>query len=285
MFEKFLEDYERRDKQKTAKTYRKLLSQFEKYLNRLGKSGKFGKEDVLDFLKQKNWANSSKNVFLAALSSWASSELEKVQPPTDDKEKKQVRRLKQIRGIKGYDNDSEEKEPLSLEEIMDLRTVMDQDTKQVFWILLWFGFRVGELDNIENIDYEAGSLTVSTLKRNNHTRTLYFDEYTERVLKSSVNKNLFETPYSTLYKQFRRAGNQISVDLTPHICRHTFGTKMGERTDPFTLAKMLGHSIEGASKKMGASKTTGKYVHPSESRIRKVMLENHYLEPLEVKRV
>lgn len=273
MFEDFIRDYERRDKQETAKTYRKLLAQFEGWLESQPSSGKFTKENVLGFLEQKDWANSSKNVFLSALASWAQTELVKVQPPTTDKEKREVRRLKQIRGIKGYDQDSKEKEALTLEQMMDLRTAMNQETNQIFWILSWFGLRVGELERIKEIDWEAQSLTVRTLKRKDHERVLYFDEYTGRILQNSRSKSLFRIPYSTLYKQFRRAGDQVGVDLTPHICRHTFATKMGERTDPFTLAKMLGHSVE----KVAPSKTTGKYVHPSEEKIRQLMLENHYL--------
>lgn len=280
MFESFIQDYERRDKQKTANTYFKLLSQFEKWLDGVGNSGKFGKEDVLDFLKTKDWANSSKNVFLSALSSWANSELEDVQPPTNDEERREVRRLKQIKGIKSYHNHSEEKEPLSLEEIVDLRMSMGEETKQIFWTLLWFGLRVGELNTIENIDYENQSLTVSTLKRKNHERTLYFDDYTGRILQNARNRDLFKINYNTLYRRFKTAGKRIGVDLTPHICRHTFASQFGERTDSFSLAKMLGHSVEKAA----PSRATGKYVHPSEDRIKNLMLENHYLAVLEVKK-
>lgn len=117
------------------------------------------------------------------------------------------------------------------------------------------------------------------MKREDHDRTLYFDEYTGRILQNSENKGLLDIPYSTLYKNFRKAGEQIGVDLTPHICRHTFATEMGQRTDPFTLARMLGHSVE----RVAPSKATGKYVHPSEEKIRELMLENHYLDALEVR--
>ena len=281
MFESFIEDYERREKFETAKTYRKLLKQFENWLNsRNGKgdSTKFGKETVLEFLKQKEWANSSKNVFLSALSSWASSELEKVQPPTNDEEKRKARRLKRIKNIGNYANDSEETEALDLDDVIDVRMALNSEDKKIFWILSWFGLRVGELKTVQEIDYENQSLTVETLKRSNHTRTLYFDKYTSNVLERAEDKDLLSKSYQSIYRAFSNAGDRLKIELHPHVCRHTFATKFGERTDPFTLAKMLGHSLEGA----GASRTTGKYVHPSEEKIREIMTENHYLKPLEL---
>jgi len=281
MFELFIEDYERRGKQKTADTYRKLLSKFEEWCEDRWNLEKFSREDVLDFLRLSDWANATKNVFLSALSSWAAVQLEKVQPPTTDAERKEVRRFKQIMSIRGYENDSEGKDPLTLDNVLDFRTVMNRDTKRILWLLLWFGFRYDEFTSVEEIDYGEKSVTVPTSKRKNHERTLYFDEYTERILEKAENEELFDTPYNTLYKKFRRRGKQARVELTPHVCRHTFATQMGEEVDPFTLAKMLGHTLEA----VGASRTTGKYVHPSQEKIKKVMTENHYLQTLEVKKV
>lgn len=281
MFQEFIADYERRGKGKTAETYRKLLSQFEKWLGQLGK---FEREDVLEFLDHKiTWANSSKNVFLSALSAWATSELAKVQPAVTKQEKLEVRRLKRIKDIKSYEAGTKEKERLSLEQIMDLRLVMDQDTETLFWILLWTGIRVGELQLIEKIDWENQNLTVETLKRKNHERTLYFDDYTARKLEYAQRKGLLGMNYQAIYKRFTRASKALPVDLTPHLCRHTFASFMSERTDPFTLATMLGHSIGTTARFHGAAKVTGDYVHPAQERIREVMLEKHYLIPLEVR--
>ncbi|KXB07981.1 hypothetical protein AKJ55_01590 [candidate division MSBL1 archaeon SCGC-AAA382M17] len=286
LFESFLEDYERRDKDKTASTYRKLLSQFEKWVDDRGDFGKFAREDVLEFLDQQdNWANASKNVFLAALKSWAKSELEKVEPAVTDEEKLEARRLKRIRGIKGYDSEAGEKEALSLEEISDLRVAMRQDSENLFWVLLWFGIRVGELKKINQIDWGEGRIEVETLKRkgSGKTRVLFFDDYTERILRRVVDKKLHELPYQTVYRKFKRASRPLETDLTPHVCRHTFATHMAERTDPFTLAKMLGHSTQGISRAVGGAKVTGRYVHPFEEEIRRLMTEDHYLAPLEVR--
>ncbi|KXB08075.1 hypothetical protein AKJ58_00980 [candidate division MSBL1 archaeon SCGC-AAA385D11] len=286
MFEEFLADYKRREKKKTAETYKKLLSQFEKWLDNQGSQEKFKREDVLSFLKtQHSWSNSSKNVFLSALSSWARSELEKVQPAVTDQEKLEVRRLKRIKGIRSYEARPKEKEALNLDQIVDLRIAMDQDTQNLFWVLLWFGIRVGELKKIKKIGLEDRSLTVETLKRKGSEaeRTLYFDDYTGRILQHSRDKGLLDLPYQTIYKRFKKASKLTSIKLTPHVCRHTFATHMSSRTDPFTLAQMLGHSITGVAQARGGAKVTGDYVHPAQERIRKVMLERHYLIPLEVK--
>jgi|GEM_PF-2705139 len=278
MFEDFIRDYERREKTETAKTYRKLLSQMEKWLDSKGYSGKIDKETTLEFLEQKDWANSSKNVFLSALSSWASSELEKVQPPTNDEEKREARRLKRIKNIGNYADDSKETEALDMDDIIDVRMALNDEMNKIFWTLTWFGLRVGELKTIQKIDYENRSITVETLKRKDHKRTLYFDDYTADVLSRAEDKDLFKKSYQSIYRPFSAAGNQLKIELTPHVCRHTFTTQMRDRVDPFTLAKMLGHSIEGA----GVSRMTGKYAHPSGEKIRKVMLNNHFLKELEM---
>lgn len=268
LFDDFLNDFARRQKHRTAMTYHKLLSLFEKWLDETGKVS-FDREDVLEFLDQKSWSNATRNCALAALRGWARF----ARGYAEDGHEQA--RLSRIEGIKDYTVKREEKPALSLAQISNLFSVMDPDTSTIFWILLWFGFRLHELKLIKSMD-DHGRLVVETEKRGG-TRTLFFDSYTERLLKIAKDKKLLDLPDIKIWKMLRKySGIVAPARLTPHLARHAFASHFAELTDRDTLRRMLGH---------GPRETTDIYVHVSEERIREVMIERHYmrvLEPTEV---
>jgi integrase len=274
IFDTFISDYTRREKHRTALTYYKLLSQFEKWL---GGRDQFDDQDVIGFLEGQKWSNTSRNIFLAAMRGWAKdaksripsgATLEEIQRGREDE-----KRLERIINLKGYKQTRGEKPSLSLEQISTVFEAMTPEDAGLFWTLLWFGVRVGELKTVK-IDWTEGKLTVETEKVGG-TRSLFFDEYTRRLLRYAEEKGLLDLPEATVWKRLRKYSGFIApIKLGPHICRHTFATHFHELTDEITLKRMLGHSHGSA---------TEVYVHPVE-RIREVMLVRHYLKPLEVGR-
>jgi integrase len=277
IFDSYLTDFARREKHKTALTYHKLLSLFERWLGEQGLE-EFDEQHVINFLEGQRWSNATRNTFLAAIRGWSKNAKSKI-PSGVTLEEIQLgrdaeKRLERIEGIRDYKVERKEKAALSLEQISGLFDAMDPDTLSVFWVLLWFGFRVGELKMIKGIDWEAGRLEVETEKVGG-TRTLFFDGYTARILKHASDKGLLDMPDLAIWKRLRKySGFCRPVKLTPHLCRHTFATHFSTLTDEFTLKRMLGHHYTSA---------TDVYVHRFDEQIREVMVDRHYLKPLEVK--
>jgi site-specific recombinase XerD len=256
IFDSYIGDFARREKHKTALTYHRLLSQFEQWLAEQS-LGDFDEQHVIKFLEGQQWSNATRNTFLAAIRGWSKNAKSRIPSGTTLEEIQRGRdaekRLERIEGIRDYKVERKEKAALSLEQISGLFDAMDPDTFSVFWILLWFGFRVGELKMIKGIDWEAGRLEVETEKVGG-TRTLFFDGYTARILKHASDKGLLDMPDLAIWKRLRKYSG---------FCRPV----------KFTLKRMLGHHYTSA---------TDVYVHRFDEQIREVMVERHYLKALEV---
>lgn len=274
-FDDFLNDFLRRGKRRTAETYAKLLNRFSVWLDK-HKLTDFDRGEVLKFLERQKWTNASKNCFLAALRGWAKDAREKTPSGTTLKEIQRGRdtekRLGRIITLKDYTVHREEKPSLSLEQISTLFGAIDPDTSSLLWVLLWFGFRVGELKLIEKIDWKLGRLEVKTEKAGG-SRALFFDDYTTRLLRYAKDKALLDLPDLAIWRRLKQYSGLVRpVKLTPHTCRHTFATHFSRLTDRDTLRRMLGH---------GARSATDIYVHRFDEQIREVMVGKHYLKPLE----
>lgn len=264
-FDTYIADFARREKHRTALTYHKLLSQFERWVEERGAQN-FDREDVIEFLENRPWSNASRNCFLAALRGWARF----MRGYAEDG--KEQARFSRIEGIRDYRIERKEKPALSLEQISVLFDVMDPDTAELFWILLWFGFRVGELKLIKSVDWERGKLRVETEKAGG-SRVLFFDGYTAKILRHALDKGLPDLSDKRIWGMLRKySGCCAPIKLSPHIARHTFASHFATLTDRDTLRRMLGHAPR---------ETTDIYVHVPEERIHEVMVVRHYLKPLE----
>jgi len=273
-FDDFLGDYARREKHRTVKTYGALLKQFENWLD--GRDiGEFSRDDVLTFMKEKEWTNSSRNTCLSAIKGWAKFEKSRV-PIGATLEEIQIgrqveKKLENIASIKEYPQERKVKRPLTLEQIRWFLDVMAEvETRCLFWLFNWFGWRVGETKLITGIKWGNNSIDIQTEKAGG-MRTLYFDDYTERIMKYVIEKGLLNLSSKRIWSMFKRYSTP-EIDLTPHICRHTFATRFAELTDRDTVRKMLGH---------GAEDVTAIYIDPAQQRIKELMLKHHYLMPLE----
>lgn len=275
IFDTYLNDFIRRGKNRTAQTYAKLLGGFSRWTNERDLSN-FDEQDVIKFLEAQQWSDSSRNTFLAAIRGWAKHAKAKIPSGTTLKEiqrgREKEKMLERIITLKDYTVHREEKPALSLEQISTLFDAMDPDTSSLFWVLLWFGFRVGELKLIKKIDWELGRLEVETEKVGG-SRALFFDKYTARLLRYAKDKGLLDLPDLAIWRRFKQYSGLIApIKLTPHLARHCFATFFADIVNRDILRRLLGH---------GPRETTDIYVHPSEERIREAMVEKHYLKPLE----
>lgn len=277
IFDSFIGDFARREKHRTALTYHKLLGQFEGWLGE-NYPGDFDEEHVLEFLEGRDWSNASRNCFLAAIRGWAKNAKSKIPSGTTLEEIQRGRdtekRMDRIIILKDYTVRREKKPALSLEQISDLFSVMDPDISSIFWVLLWFNFRVGELKLIKAIDWGKGRLEVENEKVGG-TRILFFDEYTARILRHASDKGLLDLPNIKIWKMLRKySGFVAPAKLTPHTCRHTFNTHMRNiLKDDGLLRVLMGHTDRSM---------TDTYDWAFEEEIRMAMVENHYLKKLEV---
>jgi integrase len=282
MFDEYLNDFLRREHEKTAECYSRLLTPFEGWLAERNLATTFDRENVIEFCEAQRWSNSTRNLFLSALRGWARDADSKLPVGTTPEEiqhwREAEKRLKRVINLKSYKVQRKEKVPLSIEQIDDLLRHMagyaqsNKNADTVLWILLWFGIRVGELQMIQNIDFEKGELVVETEKVGG-TRKLYFDKYTAWRLKVAQEQKVFELPASTIRKQFAKYSHVIApARLNPHAARHTFATQFAPLCDSFTLKRMLGHGYTGA---------TDAYAHAQDEVVMSLMLEKHFMLQLE----
>lgn len=119
------------------------------------------------------------------------------------------------------------------------------------------GVRVSELVSINIKDLDFYSNTLRVIGKGNKERIVMFSEiskyYIQKYLDDRTDDNpaLFvslKKPYSRLGKRgiekiFTRIKKELnlSVDLTPHILRHTFATKLAQTADITVVQKLLGH--------------------------------------------
>ena len=124
----------------------------------------------------------------------------------------------------------------------------------------------------EHFDADAGALQVHSKSRAGK-RTLYLTPDCAEIVAARM-----ETPGPWLFPSERYPGNHITKLTTSHdrACRtagvsfvlydlrHTFGTRQAteEKTDPFTLAAIMGHAN---------LRTIMKYVHPGQSAQKEAM--------------
>lgn len=104
LFDDFVADYARREKHRTALTYHKLLVPFDRWLTER-KLSIFDRDDVLGYIENQKWTNSTKNTFLAALRSWS-----KFQRGYAEDGPAQAR-LSRIEGIRDFKLNRKENQP------------------------------------------------------------------------------------------------------------------------------------------------------------------------------
>ena len=277
-FKDYLGDHERRNKLKTAQVYRSALRQFNIWLETQDKRD-FDDKDITTFLDERlDLANESKNTLLKALKGWAKYARARVPVGVTFEQMQQGRELEKkcdrIIGIKSYTVYTPEKVALSLEQIRSLFDVLDSDIATIFWILLWFGLRLNEIKRIQGVNWEEKSIVIATEKTLGH-RTLYFDDYTAKILHHAIDSGLLAWHGQKIWAKLKYYSSVVEpAKLTPHLARHCFASHFVNNVTRDELRIMLGHRSDDC---------TGIYVHPAQERIRDIMQNKHFLKLLEPK--
>jgi len=282
-FKDFLTDYERRGKISTAKAYKSVLNQFNLWLQVHGNQDNFDDKDVIVFLDNRpEWSDQARNLLIIALRGWAKQQKARVPAGITLEEMQRGReaekRFDRLIAIKGYTVHVSEKIALTLDQLKKLFVAMDADTATLFWILVWFGVRLNELKRIERINWEQKYLVIGTEKTPGH-RTLYFDDYTAKLLHHAIESGLLAWHGQKIWARLKYYSTEIEpIKLTPHLARHCFASFFAPIIntefpgDRDTLRIMLGHT---------PADVTGIYIHSA--RIRDLMQNKHFLKPLEPK--
>lgn len=255
----------------TVKSYRYALNAFRKWLieERRGemlllKPGDIGAWQM--WLEKKGLKGSTRFHYATALRSlwrWLAEQNEApwswrliTMPDASDKERMPALELEEFARIMAY---------------FDERFPLDLRDKTIIALFFDTGLRLSELVSLDvaSLNMRERYLNVRTFKRRNHHRDLFWTDETHRLLEGWLDlrqgfleKNggfgsdaLFVSmtgraagkriDKSAIQRRFRTIRAELGIDkhITPHSCRHGFGTYFGKRNpDVFALKELMGHA-------------------------------------------
>jgi len=313
---KIIDEYLKQEfTEKTRRYYRNLLEKFEGHINERSRDLHNVEEgDVQEYYNLKltsgEWNGNSTITFMTVLQKFCRWMLEETDAvmigkrgvDLDNILKERVRLTKIIRMRKPKAIQKIKTErPVFLPDIKRILKLMLQDPKDKdhysfmrMWCLDWFGCRVGELVKIkpEMITLDANSLYFNT-EKTLIQRMNYYDDFTKEILKVYVGDNvLINITEQGMWKCLNSYSKQFGQRLNTKLGRQSFNTNMDALKDDPHLNKHLkkkynvtiderfvkiisGHTIRGLSD------MTMIYKHYPEAMIKEIMIDHHYLKPLE----
>lgn len=255
----------------TVKSYRYALNAFRKWLieDRRGemlllKPGDIGAWQM--WLEKKGLKGSTRFHYATALRSmwrWLAEQNEApwsykliTMPDASDKERMPALELEDFARIMAY---------------FDERFPVDLRDKTIIALFFDTGLRLSELVSLDisSLNMLERFLNVRTFKRRNHHRDLFWTDETHRLLTAwldlrqgilerndGVGSNALFVSLNTqsagrrihksaIQRRFRKIRAELGLDkkITPHSCRHGFGTYFGKRNpDVFALKELMGHA-------------------------------------------
>lgn len=154
------------------------------------------------------------------------------------------------------EDDDESGVPFTAEDIEILWKNKENKTVQIILILIYSGWRIGELltlkksnVDLENATYTGGSKTKAGKNRTVpiHSAILHFvhswyDNPSDYLLHNGNGRKLLDP---TFRKWFAETLTYLNIsNHTPHDCRHTFTSLLhSSDANPLAIKMMLGHSI------------------------------------------
>lgn len=138
-----------------------------------------------------------------------------------------------------------------------------RDVALVMDVLLATGARVSEVTDLlpEHVDPEKGTVTFMDTK-NSDDRTVFIDPELADRLQDAVARGLPNS--SRIRVQMTKARKALGIDhkVTPHVMRHTVGTRLDEQgVSLAVIGAQLGHK---------QLSTTMGYVHPQRAALKRV---------------
>jgi integrase len=140
---------------------------------------------------------------------------------------------------------------LTKDEEERLLNLITQWSDQELWdcvaTLLDTGLRCGELLKLEGQDVRNGQITVWDTK-NGKEHTVPLTQRASRIVSERMAQygrgKLYPHSYDSLEKRFRRVTEHLQMDdVTFHVLRHTFASRLVQRGVPIqTVSKLLNHS-------------------------------------------
>ena len=173
-------------------------------------------------------------------------------------------------------------------DIPDDTSPFGQRNKLILELLYTTGIRVSELCNIKLDDIDFNKKEIRIFGKGSKERIvlynnecsdildLYLNDGRNVILNGKINTYLIVGKSST--KRFNERSveliiedlinkSALSLNITPHVFRHTFATHLlNEGCDILIVKELLGHS---------SLDTTGIYTHVSNERLRNVYLKSH----------
>ena len=123
----------------------------------------------------------------------------------------------------------------------------DQELWDCVAIMLDTGLRCGELFKLEGQDVRNNQITIWDTK-NGKEHTVPLTQRASRIVSERLAQygrgKLFPVSYDSLEKRFKKVAEQLSWDdVTLHVLRHTFASRLVQRGVPIqTVSKLLNHS-------------------------------------------
>lgn len=301
---------------KTRKYYKNLLEKFERHINEKGKDlHNVEEEHVQEYYKFKltsgEWTSGNSAItFMIVLQKFCRWMLEETDAlmigkrgvDLDNILQERVRLTKIIRMRKPKTIQKiRTGRPVFLPDIKKILKMMIQDPKDGnqyyfmrMWCLDWFGCRVGELVKIkpEMINLDDNSIYFDT-EKTNIQRMNYYDDFTKKIMEVYINDNsLINITEQGMWKCLNSYSKQFGQRLNTKLGRQSFNTNMDALKDDPKINKYLqkkygvtvderfvkiisGHTIKGLHD------MTMIYKHYPEAMIKEVMINYHYLKPVE----
>lgn len=297
-----LEDFLAQEYRPSVKTYYKsLLTGFQQYLNTINKDlNDFELHDVKDYYDKKiigeSWRKGSVDTFLYVIQSfckWRNKELAEQligkRGEDFDRVQKKIVRLNRVIGMKKPRLVEKIKttQPVDKESLLKIFRVMIKDEHnhnlrkyafKRFWLLCWFGCRVGELvsikpDMITLDDNKIHFITLKTIVE----RVNFYDDFTKNIIKEYLDRDyrLINISEQAYWGCLSRYTGMVGHRVYPKLGREAWNTNMQGVVDDNFVKVICGHSIKGLRDISEVYR-----VYPV-SKIKDIMMKQHYLIPLE----
>lgn len=293
--------------EQNARKLKSLLTPFIDFLESKGKELEdFDSYDVIEYLEEEEYkyfvesdelsTSTKKQIYDACVNfmNWYI-----IEPAENFQEfhnrRSKLKRLKNEvkKKIKTVPKDITERKWLKIKELEELLSFARDKVEgkrdfNIIYLLAYFGFRRKELFNRDELWKEldlSGNHLRLIREKSRQVCVLYFDEQTKEILSESLDRGFLDKEWKHYeYKKYKDLFDE--VDFIPHVLRYTFNHHQKKVIRKLVMNEEL-EQDEDLLMKAICGWTIGQemgeyYDSATKEAIRKVMVENHYLNQLEL---